>query len=102
MEYANHIHGRTASILASLTGSIAYADETHSRQNQLLKEGLDILGMHADLTPRNIRDPQDQCGYTTLGCPRGNKQVRSLDNLLCSMLPSSEPLLSKWHKWLRA
>ena len=52
------------------------ADETHSRQNQLMKQGLDALRMHVDLTPRNISNPRDQCGYTTFGCARGNKKVR--------------------------
>lgn len=51
------------------------ADEVHNRQNQLLKEGLDALGMHSARTPRNINDTQDLCGYTTFGCARGNKQV---------------------------
>ena len=54
-----------------------HADEVHNRQNQLLKEGLDALGMHSARTPRNINDPQDQCGFTTFGCARGNKQVYS-------------------------
>ena len=52
-----------------------HADEVHNQQNRLLKEGLDALGMHSARTPRNINNPRDQCGFTTFGCARGNKQV---------------------------
>ncbi|KAK9833904.1 hypothetical protein WJX74_009498 [Apatococcus lobatus] len=52
-------------------------NEIDSRQNQLLKQGLDALGMHSARTPRNINDPQDRCGFTTFGCARGNKQDTS-------------------------
>ena len=51
------------------------ADETHNRQNRLLQEGLDALDMQCARTPRNISDPNDQCGYTTFGSGTGTKQA---------------------------
>lgn len=46
-----------------------------SRREQLMQRGLDALGWHADLMPRNVRGCDEAvCGYCPFGCTAGAKQ----------------------------
>ncbi len=46
-----------------------------SRREQVMKQGLDSLGWHADLMPRNVRGCEDAvCGFSPFGCLAGAKQ----------------------------
>ncbi len=60
---------------AQLT-TVGASDEVHNPANDAVKRGLDALQMHSALTPRNIAcSKDDHGGFTTIGCPRGDKQV---------------------------
>jgi len=45
----------------------------HSKQNEVLKEGLQALGVHCSEIPRNC-SPGHTCGHCCFGCPTGDKQ----------------------------
>ncbi len=47
-----------------------------SRRDQVMWDGLEKLGWHKDLMPRNVRGctQNDDCGFCTFGCPHGAKQ----------------------------
>jgi choline dehydrogenase-like flavoprotein len=44
------------------------------RRDQLMLDGLQALGWHADRMPRNVRDCNGRCGWCGYGCPYGAKQ----------------------------
>eukprot|EP00884_Botryococcus_braunii_P012060 jgi/Botrbrau1/20855/Bobra.0156s0079.1 len=48
----------------------------HSGSNSVLKVGLERLGVHCGLIPRNC-DGEHACGYCSMGCPSGEKQDSS-------------------------
>ncbi|CAN5872201.1 GMC family oxidoreductase [soil metagenome] len=46
-----------------------------SRREQVMQRGLETLGWHVDLMPRNVRDCDEAvCGYCPFGCLAGAKQ----------------------------
>jgi choline dehydrogenase-like flavoprotein len=46
-----------------------------SRREQVMKAGLEALGWHADLMPRNVRGCDESvCGFSPFGCLAGAKQ----------------------------
>ncbi|MBW3575334.1 MAG: GMC family oxidoreductase N-terminal domain-containing protein [Actinobacteria bacterium] len=46
-----------------------------SRREQVMQQGLEALGWHADLMPRNVRGCDDAvCGFSPFGCLAGAKQ----------------------------
>lgn len=77
-------HGSTAMTSPDYTSSLEAVWERlgvntdhswPSRREQVMKRGLDALGWHVDLMPRNVRGCDDAvCGYSPFGCLAGAKQ----------------------------
>ena len=55
---------------------VSSEESSPSRRDDLMHRGLDELGWHSDLMPRNTRGckQDERCGYCGYGCPYGAKQ----------------------------